>query len=96
MIGPIGVVFTTVITLIDFSGRDINETMLRCVYSVTTLFMWIKLLYFLRIFKKTGYLIRLIVEVLADMGIFLLVLLITVTAFGDAMLRLSLSNSPDN
>lgn len=70
--------------------------MLRCVYSVTTLFMWLKLLYFLRIFKQTGYLIRLIVEVVSDMTTFLLVLLITLTAFGDAMLRLSLSNSPDN
>lgn len=58
--------------------------------------MWIKLLYFLRIFKSTGYLIRLIVEVVNDMGIFLLVLLITLTAFGDAMLRLSQSNSFEN
>lgn len=58
--------------------------------------MWIKLLYFLRIFRSTGYLIRMIVEVLSDMGIFLLVLLITLTAFGDAFLRLSLANDPDN
>lgn len=95
LIGPIGVIFTIIICLTDFAGKDIDETMLRCVYSVTTLFMWIKLLYFLRIFKSTGYLIRLIVEVVSDMGIFLLVLLITLTAFGDAMLRLSLSNSHD-
>eukprot|EP00347_Sterkiella_histriomuscorum_P018629 403344788 len=95
LIGPIGVIFTIIICLLDFSGKDIDETMLRCVFSITTLFMWIKLLYFLRIFKATGYLIRLIVEVVSDMGIFLLVLLITLTAFGDAMLRLSNSNSPD-
>ncbi|CDW71088.1 wd-40 repeat protein [Stylonychia lemnae] len=95
-IAPAGVIFTVILQLLDFSGKDVDETLLRCVFAITTLFMWIKLLYFLRIFKSTGYLIRLIVEVVTDMGIFLLVLLITLTAFGDCLLRLSLSNNPEN
>lgn len=95
LIAPIGVIFTIILQLLDFSGKNIDENMLRCVFAVTTLFMWMKLLYFLRIFKRTGYLIRLVVEVVGDMGIFLLVLLITVTAFGDCLLRFSLSNSVD-
>lgn len=54
--------------------------------------MWFKLLYFLRIFKNTGYLIRMIVEVIYDMRHFFLVLLITIAAFGDSFLSISLAN----
>jgi hypothetical protein len=46
----------------------------------------------MRIFKNTGYLIRMIFEVVADMRNFFLVLLITIAAFGDSFLRLSLGN----
>jgi hypothetical protein len=47
------------------------------------------MLYFLRIFKHTGYLIRMLVEVISDMSTFLLVLLITLMAFGDSFLKIS-------
>ena len=57
--------------------------------------MWFKFLYFLRIFEKTGYLIRMIIEVIIDMRYFFLVLLITVAAFGESFLRLSLANVED-
>lgn len=96
LITPVGVIFTIILVLLDTHGREIDEDMLRCVYAVTTLFMWLKLLYFLRIFRKTGYLIRLLVEVIIDMGVFLLVLLITNTAFGDSFLRLSMANDKEN
>lgn len=46
--------------------------------------MWIKLLYFVRIFDQFGYLIRMIVQVLKDMQAFLGVLFITLFAFGEA------------
>lgn len=58
--------------------------------------MWLKLLSALRIFKSTGYLIRMIVVVMYDMGIFLFVLIITLAAFGDAFMRISAGNDPDN
>jgi len=54
--------------------------------------MWFKFLYFLRIFKKTGYLIRMIIKVMDDMKPFLLVLLITTIAFADSLLCISLAN----
>ena len=54
--------------------------------------MWLKFLYFLRIFQSTGYLIRIIIEVCVDMRHFLLVLLLTFVAFGDAMRSISTSN----
>ena len=51
-----------------------------------SLMIWLKLLYFLRIYKAYGYLIRIIIEVIIDMRHFLLVLGLTICAVGDAML----------
>ena len=53
--------------------------------SILSLIIWLKLLYFLRIFKSTGYFIRTIVETIKDMRYFLMMLLLTFTAFGDSM-----------
>jgi Polycystin cation channel len=53
--------------------------------SILSLIVWLKLLYFLRIFKSTGYYIRTITEVIKDMRYFLLMLLLTFIAFGDSM-----------
>jgi hypothetical protein len=50
--------------------------------------MWLKLLYFMRINKHTGYLIRMIVKVIFGMRSFLIVLFITIIAFGDAFVSL--------
>jgi len=54
--------------------------------------MWLKFLYFFRIFEQTSYLIRMIVEVVIDMRHFLLVLFVTIIGFGNAFLVLSLGN----
>lgn len=61
-----------------------------------SLMIWLKMLYFLRIFKTTGYLIRIIIEVVVDMRHFLFILLLTFVAFGDAMYNINTSNSADN
>jgi hypothetical protein len=60
--------------------------------AVTAFFMWMKFLYFLRLFKKTSYLIHLIIQVLADMRYFLLILFIPIVAFGDAFLSIAQQN----
>lgn len=57
-----------------------------------SLILWLKFLYFLRIFAATGYLIRIIIAVVVDMRNFLLILLLTFVAFGDAMRSISTSN----
>lgn len=54
--------------------------------------MWFKLLYFMRLFKNTGYLIRMVLEVIYGMRVFLLFLLIAIFAFSDAFLSLSLES----
>jgi hypothetical protein len=53
--------------------------------------LWIKFLYFFRIFQSTGYLIRIIISVLVDMRHFLFIMLLTIIAFGDAMRSISTS-----
>ena len=65
------------------------------VHSVCSLLMWVKFLYFLRIFQSTGYLIRMLFHVIWEMRIFLFILLLVYLGFGEAFLRLSeTSDSP--
>jgi hypothetical protein len=78
--------------IISFSIGGKNEQLERSIMAVTTFFMWLKLLYFLRIFKETGYLIRMISTVIVDMKHFLLVLLIAIIAFGDSFLSFAMGN----
>lgn len=66
---------------------------LHVLHAVACILMWFKFLYFLRIFKSTGYLIRMIIEVIFDMKVFFIVLVIVLCAFGDAFLSLSNGNS---
>lgn len=56
--------------------------------SIGSLLMWLKLLYFCRINKTTGYLIRMIVKVIFGMRTFLMVLLITILAVADSYISI--------
>eukprot|EP00347_Sterkiella_histriomuscorum_P017370 403349643 len=67
-------------------------TLEACLQATMSLILWLKFLYFLRIFQSTGYLIRIIIEVCVDMRHFLLILVLTFVAFGDAMRSISTSN----
>ena len=57
-----------------------------------SLLIWLKFLYFLRIFEKTGYLISIIIEVIKEMKYFLFILMLTVFAFGDSLAQVSSIN----
>ena len=73
-----------------FGGFGIDTD--RSIQAIATFFMWMKFLYFLRIFKSTGYLIQMIIEVVYDMRVFMVILLVTIVAFSDAFLSISLGN----
>lgn len=60
--------------------------------SITTLCLWIKFLYFLRIFDATGFLVRAIIFCISEMKYFLLILLVTICAFGDSYKVMSYAN----
>ena len=67
----------------DFDDlKDLFNVYRGVMRGVLNLLVWLKLLYFLRLFKETGYLIRIIVQVIKDMKYFLLLLLLTIIAFG--------------
>lgn len=73
-----------------------NREPLAIMLSIASLCLWLKLLYFLRIFDGTGFLIRAILAVIVDMKFFMLILMITMVAFGDAFLVMSQANKYPN
>lgn len=78
--------FVITIAIINFVNIDTEwESTLK---SIGSLLMWLKLLYFLRINKNTGYLIRMIVKVIFRIRTFLSVLLITIIAVADAFVSI--------
>lgn len=62
------------------------------VHSLASLLLWIKVLYFMRIFKATGFYIQIIMGSFLGMKEFLLILLVVQLGFGEAFLRLSESS----
>jgi len=60
--------------------------------SIATLLLWMRLLYFLRIFDTTGFLIRAIIQVMSEMKYFMMILMIAYFAFGDSYKVISLAN----
>lgn len=80
-------ILITMIIIQDF--LRIKYEVQHSIHAISCLLMWFKLLYFLRIFKETGYLIRMIIEVIKDMQVFFIVLVIVLCAFADAYLSLS-------
>ena len=65
-------------------------------WSIVAFLMWLKFLYFFRIFEPTAYLIRMIIEVAIDMRAFMIVLIVCIIAFGNAFLILSYENTYDD
>ena len=87
-------ILTVLITNTFELGLDPNVE--RTMQAVGVFFMWIKLLYFFRIFKSYGYLIRLLILVIDDMRTFMAVFFFTIVAFSDSLLTISNGNTPEN
>mmetsp|Transcript_21603 Transcript_21603/g.15841 ORF Transcript_21603/g.15841 Transcript_21603/m.15841 type:complete len:275 (+) Transcript_21603:2648-3472(+) len=64
----------------------------RPINAVISFFMWIKFLYFFRIFRQTSKFIAMIEEIIKDMKDFLVVFFITLFGFSQALLIISNSN----
>lgn len=56
----------------------------KIVYSISILFFWIRILSFSRAFEGTGFMIRLIIQVILDMRYFLLMIILFNLAFSSA------------
>ncbi len=59
------------------------------VHAVTCLLMWLKFLYFLRLFDSTSHLVRVIFNMFWETKVFVMILCIFYMAFGEAFLRLA-------
>lgn len=91
LIPTVGIYTLTAISLVNFLATT-DPIFISQVTAITTFFMWFRLLYFLRLFSNTSYLISMIVQVIIDMRHFLLIIFITIVAFGDSLLAISLTN----
>ena len=58
--------------------------------------LWIKFIYFLRIFSLTGHYVRILTDVVFEMKYFLFIIMIVYLGFGDAFLRLSEASTSDS
>jgi hypothetical protein len=59
-------------------------------FAVSSLLMWLKILYFLRAFKSTGPLVSMILQILFESRFFLLILCISLFGFAQAFLVMGL------
>ena len=83
------------VLVIHLKKKDTTLPFNATLRSITTLLMWIKLIYFLRLFHKTSYFIRILKDVFYDMRVFLLVLLFIYFGFGEAFKRISEQSNAD-
>jgi hypothetical protein len=72
-----------IFTITDFAD-NVSPKFQREIGSVSMFLLWIKFFYFLRIFSPTSAFIRMITEIIKDMGVFSLIYLLAVFAFANA------------
>jgi hypothetical protein len=80
----------------DADGNLTHMTTKAVMQAVMSLLIWLKYLYFLRIFESTGYLIRIIIQVCIDMRFFIFLLFLTLIAFGEAIQSISDTTGEEN
>ena len=68
----------------------------RYLNAISSFFIWFKFLYFFRIFRSFGHLIKTIIEVLVDMKVFLVILSFSILAFSGSFFILAQNNSGDD
>jgi hypothetical protein len=96
LLPPILIIIVVSLKLNTYYNNDFQpDNIIYTIHSLATLLMWMKLLYFLRIFRSTGYLVRTLTDVIYDMKVFLLILFIVYFGFGEAFLRLSEKSDPE-
>lgn len=88
---------TTILSVLTINAFSIpiSKEIERTIQAIGVFFMWFKFLYFFRIFKSYAYLTRLLILVMVDMKDFLVVLFITIVAFSDSLLTISLGNKEE-
>lgn len=81
------------IAVLAMDQAEVSHFDINAVSSVAVIIMWFKMFYFLRIFKATAHLIRMIIEIIMDMKWFIIVLFLSIIGFANAFFILA-RNSP--
>ena len=85
--------FFVVICSIQVDQNRVSNEVLRVLAAFASFFTMIKFFDWLRLFEGTAFYIRLIMETLADIGAFLLILVLALLTFGIPMYMLDLNRS---
>ncbi len=80
----------------DDNTNDSYSKLVRTLYSFAAIIMWIRFLYFFRIFRNTGYYIRMLVTVIQDIKYFIFVFVLTIFAMSHAYFIFLKNNSKTN
>lgn len=76
-----------------FIDPEISDALIQKLNSISIFCLWINILNYLRLFRKTGYLIHLIIQVIIDMKYFLMIVGVTLLSFSSTFYILSRSNT---
>lgn len=76
------VIMNSAVVIMEFSNASFAN--INRVASVSVLILYFKIFYYLRIFFETGYLVRMIIEIVIDMQNFVVVLLMAIMAFANS------------
>ena len=79
---PIGIILSAFIDLFIKDPGDIMLTITYAISGISSFLMWIKLFYFLRIFRKTGYFVNMLLRVIREIKVFGLLYIMLIFVFG--------------
>ena len=68
----------------------------RVMAAFSTLFLWIKVLDWLKLFDSTSFFIKLIEDTIADIGAFMIIVVVALFMFGMPMFILQMNRTEDN
>ena len=80
----------------DVGNFENKHDSIRFIRAATSLFVWFKFFLLLRSMSLTAYLVQLIIQVFADIKVFLFILCITLVAFSDSFYMLRTNETEDD
>lgn len=85
---------TLVITSYGWGLSFLNDDTARLFAAISCVLMWFKLFYWMRLFGNTSYYIRMVVDTIADVLVFLILFFSILFTFGNAMYILNYNRMP--
>lgn len=74
---------------------ELKDKKIRALYAFISLLAWIRVLYYFRIFKATGFYIRMLLQICIDILAFLFILALTIFSFAHVFLIMLKENTQE-